>query len=401
MALAQIGKLALVAFGAVTLGPFALFGLPCPLPEFFDQLGPDRFRHGFGGGGRVDPRGGRGFWWSEHPDQFGHEEMSLAALKADLIAANVAGGNLALDGALADAEHLDGFGQGDSGLCHGVPSDGINGKDGIVPPVPLYGFIRKIKCDRWCHGATLALCHPCLFKNPRRAAIRQHPSTTEIGFDAVQGIEGDELEGPAVPESRQGQHAIHHPHGKAGIGRYGENAPRRVVPEGARGCVRDDVIHVRGKLFDDAAHVGEIVDFHGHGAALGAGVEIGQAIGDDVAPGGQIKTGCRTQAGQPRAPVGSGLVEIVAHLQAFAALVRRDPGIKGDAAVHIGGAVGEVVGVLHAADRIENFRHRAAQHVGHHLGPVLGQGVDARQAPLGVELWKFVGLDKVVAGPAG
>ena len=138
MALAQIGKLALVALGAVTFRPFALFRLPRPFPEFFDQLGPDRFRHGFSGGGRVDPRGGRGFGWSEHPDQFGHEEMPLAALQADLVAANVTGGNLALDGALADAENLNGFRQGNSGLCHGVPSDGIKGEDGTVPPVPLY-----------------------------------------------------------------------------------------------------------------------------------------------------------------------------------------------------------------------------------------------------------------------
>jgi hypothetical protein len=107
--LAQLGKLALVAFGAVTFRPFALFRLPRPFPEFFDQLGPDRFCYGFGGGGRVDPCGGRGFGRSEHPDQFGHEEMPLAALQTDLIAANVAGGNLALDGALADAENLDGF----------------------------------------------------------------------------------------------------------------------------------------------------------------------------------------------------------------------------------------------------------------------------------------------------
>ncbi|WP_158699373.1 hypothetical protein [Magnetospirillum gryphiswaldense] len=135
MALAQLGKLSLVAFGAVTLGPFALFRLPRPFPEFFDQLGSGRFRHSLGGGGRVDPRGGRRFGRSEYPDQFGHEEMPLAALQADLIAANVAGGNLALDGALADTEHLDGFGQGNSGVCHGVPSDGING--------------------------AMALCHPC------------------------------------------------------------------------------------------------------------------------------------------------------------------------------------------------------------------------------------------------
>lgn len=87
--LAQIGKLALVAFGAVTFDPFAFFRLPRPFPEFFDQFGPDRFRHGFGGG-RVDPRGGRGFRRSEHPDQFGHEEKPLAALQADLIAANIA-----------------------------------------------------------------------------------------------------------------------------------------------------------------------------------------------------------------------------------------------------------------------------------------------------------------------
>ena len=138
MTLAQLGKLALVAFGAITFGSFALFRFPRPLPEFFNQLGPDRFRHGFGGGGRVDPRSGRGFGRSEYPDQFGHEEKPLAAFQADLIAANVTGGNLALDGALADAEHLNGFGQGDSGLCHGVPSDGIKGGDGIVPPVPLY-----------------------------------------------------------------------------------------------------------------------------------------------------------------------------------------------------------------------------------------------------------------------
>lgn len=137
VALAQIGQLTLVAFGAVTFRPFALFCFPRPFPELFDQFGPDRFRHGFGGG-RVDPRGGRGFGRSEHPDQFGHEEKALAALQADLIAANVAGCNLALDGALADAERLDGFGQGNSGLCHGVPSDGIKGRDGIVPPTPVY-----------------------------------------------------------------------------------------------------------------------------------------------------------------------------------------------------------------------------------------------------------------------
>lgn len=120
MALAQFGKLALVTVGAVAFRLFAGFGLVGAVAQFLDQL----FAQGItGGAGRC-----RGLCrWagrSEHPDQLGHEEEALAAFQADLVASDLAGGDLALDGALADAEDLDGLGQGDKGLCHSVPGIG-------------------------------------------------------------------------------------------------------------------------------------------------------------------------------------------------------------------------------------------------------------------------------------
>jgi len=120
--LAQLGKLAFVSFGAVTFGLFADFRPLGALAQFCDQI----VAQGIAGRWWWYPgRGrGRGLGRSEHPDQFGHHQKALAALVADLVASDLAGGNLTFDGALADAENLDGFGQCDKGLCHGVPVTG-------------------------------------------------------------------------------------------------------------------------------------------------------------------------------------------------------------------------------------------------------------------------------------
>ncbi|WP_139305497.1 hypothetical protein [Magnetospirillum fulvum] len=128
---AQLGKLALIAFGAVTLGTFAFLRLSCPLPELFDQFSPNRLRRSFGGG-RVDPRGGclrwLVLWRSEHPDQFGHVEKPLAAFEVNLRLGKSAGGNLALKRPLTDAENLCHV-MGGKGmcnlLCHAVPNEEI------------------------------------------------------------------------------------------------------------------------------------------------------------------------------------------------------------------------------------------------------------------------------------
>ncbi|MBR9970889.1 hypothetical protein [Magnetospirillum sulfuroxidans] len=108
MTLAQLGKLAFVSFGAVALGLFAGFRPLGTLAQFRDQI----IAQGIAGGWwRCLGRGcGRGLGRSEHPDQFGHHQKALAALVADLVAPDLAGGNLALNGALTDAENLDGFG---------------------------------------------------------------------------------------------------------------------------------------------------------------------------------------------------------------------------------------------------------------------------------------------------
>jgi hypothetical protein len=120
--LAQLGKLAFVSFGAVAFGLFAGFRPLGTLAQFRDQI----IAQGIAGGWwRRFGRGCRGgLGRSEHADQFGHHQKALAALVADLVAPDLAGSNLALDGALADAENLDGFGQCDKGLCHGVPVTG-------------------------------------------------------------------------------------------------------------------------------------------------------------------------------------------------------------------------------------------------------------------------------------
>jgi len=120
--LPKLGKLCFVSLGPASFMAFALLGPSRPFPQFFHELGFDRI----GGFFACCLRLGLGLCLgrSEHPDQLGHEEKAFPAFHADLIASDLAGGNLALDGALTGAEKPGGLGQGDIGLCHGVPVTG-------------------------------------------------------------------------------------------------------------------------------------------------------------------------------------------------------------------------------------------------------------------------------------
>lgn len=119
MPLPEVGKIALVPVGTLAFGLLTGFSLVGAFAQFLNQLiaqGVSFRRRSF------DPsrQSGR----SEHPDQLGHEDVALAAFHADLIASDLAVFDLALNGALAGAESLSGLGQGDIGLCHGVPVTG-------------------------------------------------------------------------------------------------------------------------------------------------------------------------------------------------------------------------------------------------------------------------------------
>jgi hypothetical protein len=59
------------------------------------------------------------------------------------------------------------------------------------------------------------------------------------------------LESPAIPEARQGKHAIHCPHGKPRIAGDGQHPPRRIVTEGSGRGIHHHVADVLGKLFGD------------------------------------------------------------------------------------------------------------------------------------------------------